>query len=143
MDEDGWRAGNVGRLLNRAVARFEARVLALLAQDGFAVRPVHLAVTRNLDFTGTRATDLAQRAAMTKQGMGQLIDQCEADGLVFRDADPLDGRAKIVRFTPHGRAFMASFRLAVGQAEAELRAELGPERAAMLLATLAEYCAAG
>jgi hypothetical protein len=74
---------------------------------------------------GSRLTDLAARAGMTKQAMGDLVMQCEAWGLVVREPDPHDARARQVRFTPTGLAWLQAFRDAVAQAEAEFRAEVG------------------
>ena len=132
--EEGWRRHNVGRLLNEAVHRFESRVLALLAERGFGeVRLAHVGLTRNLDAGGTRATELAQRASMTKQAMGELIEQCAALGLVQREADPADRRAKVVRFTMHGLHFLEEFRRAVASAQHEMGERLGQERLQALL----------
>ncbi|MFM7005174.1 MAG: MarR family transcriptional regulator, partial [Limnohabitans sp.] len=55
-----------------------------------------LSITRHLEVGGTRLTDLAQRAGMTKQAMGTLVDQCEAWGMVRRENDPTDARARRV-----------------------------------------------
>jgi DNA-binding MarR family transcriptional regulator len=135
-----WRASNIGRLLNQAVHRFESRVLVLLAEHGFSeVRLVHLNVTRNLDIDGTRATELAARANMTKQAMGELIDQCVALGMVRREPDPADGRAKILRFTDWGLDFLGHFRHAVATAQAEMGERLGPDRLQGLLDALWDY----
>src|SRR5215475_1015048 len=121
-----WRHANIGRLLNNAVRRFEARVLELMSDCGHAgTRIAHVNLTRNLDVEGTRLTELAQRAAMSKQAMGELVDQCAALGLVTRAADPSDRRARIVTFTAAGLEWLDAFRAAVDIAEAEMRAELG------------------
>jgi hypothetical protein len=37
---------------------------------------------------------------MSKQAMGDLVDQCEAWGLVAREPTRIDARARLVRFTP-------------------------------------------
>ena len=141
---DGWRRDNVGRLLNEAVHRFESRVLALLAEQGFPeVRLAHVGVTRNLDLGGTRTTELARRASMTKQAMGELVEQCVALGLVRREPDPADGRAKVVRFTEHGRGFLDGFGKAVAAAQAEMGDGLGEARLAALLDTLRDYARQG
>jgi DNA-binding MarR family transcriptional regulator len=135
-----WRHANVGRLLNNAVRRFEARVLELMSASGHAeTRITHVNVTRNLDVDGTRLTDLARRASMSKQAMSELVDQCTALGLVDRVTDPGDRRARIVKFTPAGRIWLNAFRDAVDVAEREMRAQLG--RAAMdtILKGLAAY----
>ncbi len=146
-----WRQSHLGRLLGHASRRFDERVLALMAHDidvplalsNLAARAqvgaAHIHITRHLALEGSRLTDLAQQAGMTKQAMGDLVTQCEAWGLVVREPDPLDGRARRVRFTPAGLAWLEAFRKAVAQAEEEVRAELGPEVAAVLQVALEAY----
>ncbi|QPF90686.1 MarR family winged helix-turn-helix transcriptional regulator [Bradyrhizobium commune] len=135
-----WRHANVGRLLNNAVRRFEARVLELMSASGHAeTRIAHVSLTRNLDVEGTRLTELARRASMSKQAMGELIDQCTELGLVERVADPTDRRARIVRFTRAGLVWLDVFRDAVDVAEREMRAELGKVTMAAILKGLAAY----
>lgn len=121
-----WRHANIGRLLNNAVRRFEARVLELMSERGHdETRIAHVNLTRNLDIDGTRLTELARRASMSKQAMGELVDQCTALGLVERAVDPRDRRARIVTFTAAGIEWLAAFRTAVDLAEQEMRSQLG------------------
>ena len=135
-----WRHANIGRLLNNAVRRFEARVLELMSASGHAeTRIAHVNLTRNLDVEGTRLTELARRASMSKQAMGELVDQCVELGLVGRVADPSDGRARIVMFTPAGLTWLDAFRDAVDVAEHEMRAELGKTTMDAILKGLAVY----
>ena len=117
--------------------RFDARVLYLmahnvevpLAMSNLAARDqigaAHIHITRHLALGGSRLTELAARAGMTKQAMGDLVAQCEAWGLVMRAPDPHDARARQVRFTPTGLAWLQAFRDAVAQAETEFRTEVG------------------
>ena len=149
--DDGWRQTHLGRLLGHAMRRFDARVLQLMARDvevplalsNLAAREqvsaAHVHITRHLPLAGDRLTDLAQRAGMTKQAMANLVDQCAAWGLVTREPDPLDARARIVRFTPTGLAWLAAFRAAVAQAEAEFRAEVGEDVATVVALGLEAY----
>ena len=84
---DRWRHDNVGRLLNNAVSRFESRVLELMSHSGHPqARISHISLTRNLDLKGTRVSELARRAGMTKQAMGELVSQCAALKLVVMSA---------------------------------------------------------
>ncbi|HEY3537339.1 MAG TPA: MarR family transcriptional regulator [Trinickia sp.] len=123
-----WRQGNIGRLLNIAVQRFERRVLQLMGEAGYdGLSLSHMAVTRNLDVRGTRATEIAKRAGITKQFVGELIGQLEDVGLLERIPDPDDGRARITRFTPAGFAWLEAFGIAVKHAEQEMKKELGAE----------------
>ena len=138
--EDRWRYDNVGRLLNNAVSRFESRVLELMSQSGHPqARISHISLTRNLDLKGTRVSELARRAGMTKQAMGELVGQCAALKLVIANTDPSDKRARIVQFTPEGRRWLEAFRHAVDQAEREMRDEVGAVGMDVLRGALALY----
>ena len=121
-----WRQQNVGRLLNNAVKHFESRILDHMEKAGHGGLSLsHIAITRNLDLEGTRATELARRAGITKQSAGELIGQLEQQGLIERRPDPADKRAKVVVFTPAGLAWLCAFRHALQTAEAEMAARLG------------------
>jgi DNA-binding MarR family transcriptional regulator len=135
--DDRWRDAHLGRLLGHASRRFDERVLHWMAHEvdvplalsNLAARgqvgAAHIHITRHLSLHGSRLTDLAERAGMSKQAMGDLVSQCEAWGLVVREPDPADARARRVRFTPAGLAWLEAFRQAVARTEAEFRAEVG------------------
>jgi DNA-binding MarR family transcriptional regulator len=149
-----WRQTHLGRLLGHALRRFDARVLQLMAHNvevplalsNLAARDqvsaAHVHITRHLSLRGDRLTDLAERAGMSKQSMGHLVDQCAAWGLVMRTADPHDTRARRICFTATGLAWLQAFREAVAQAEAEFRAEVGPDVATVVALGLEAYAAA-
>lgn len=149
--DDGWRLTHLGRLLGHAMRRFDERVLYLMAHNvevplalaNLAARAqvtaAHIHITRHLALDGSRLTDLAASAGMSKQAMGDLVGQCEAWGLVTREADPRDARARLVRFTPTGLAWLQAFRDAVEQAEAEFRTEVGKDVATVVAIGLEAY----
>jgi hypothetical protein len=58
---------------------------------------------------------------------------------VARESDPRDARARIVQFTPTGLLWLAAFHQAVQQAEAEFRAEVGADVAAVVSIGLEAY----
>lgn len=135
-----WRRNNIGRLLNMAVNRFEKRVLELMAEAGYGEFTLsQMSITRNLDVGGTRATEIAKRADITKQSAGELIGQLEEIGLIERTADPLDKRARIVHFTTAGLAWLKCFEIAIKQAEGEMRKELGASSFKLLKHGLAQF----
>jgi DNA-binding MarR family transcriptional regulator len=137
---DGWRHANVGRLLNNAVWRFESRVLEFMSRSGHPeARISHISLTRNLDREGTRVSELARRAGMTKQAMGELVSQCGALKLVVTSVDPSDKRARVVRFTPEGLRWLEAFRRAVDRAESEMRDKVGALSMDVLRGALALY----
>ena len=138
--DDRWRQTHLGRLLGHAMRRFDERVLYLMAGNegvplalaNLAARDqisaAHVHITRHLALEGSRLTDLAQAAGMSKQAMGDLVDQCTAWGLVQREPDPLDARARRVVFTSVGLAWLQAFKDAVAQAEAERVLHKGIDR---------------
>ena len=145
------RQVHLGRLLGHAMRRFDERVLHLMAHNvdvplalsNLAARSqvsaAHIHITRHLAIEGARLTDLAHSAGMSKQAMGDLVDQCEAWGLVGREKDSRDARARRVRFTADGLAWLQAFKEAVAQAEAEFRADVGDEIAAVVAIGLEAY----
>jgi len=76
---------------------------------------------------------------MSKQAMAQLVDQCEAWDLVFKDPDVVDKRAKKIQFTALGISWLRAFELAVLQAEQEFKLEVGLEVATVISLGLEVY----
>lgn len=98
---------NIGLLFQYLSRDFERRARTTLVARGHTrLQPSHQVVFASLGREGTRLTDLANRAGMTKQAMGQIVDDLERLGYIERTPDPADGRAKIVRFTPTGLDFV-------------------------------------
>ena len=153
-DEENWRLTHLGRLLGHALRRFDERVLSLMARDievplalsnlaaKGQVGAAHMHITRHLAVGGSRLTELALSAGMSKQAMGDLVNQCEAWGLVRREADPLDQRARRVMFTETGLLWLQAFRSAVHQAEDEFRLAVGKDVATVVALGLEAYAGA-
>ncbi len=98
-----YRKNNIGQSLMEVARDFQKSALIqfdTLGHSGLHVS--HQVVLAHLSLEGTRLTELAERASMTKQAMGQLLDEVERLGYVERTPDPSDGRAKIIKFTPSG-----------------------------------------
>ena len=151
VQDDRWRQTHLGRLLGHAMRRFDERVLHLMAgNEGVPlalanlasrdqISAAHVHITRHLALGGSRLTDLARAAGMSKQAMGDLVDQCTAWGLVHREPDPLDARARRVVFTPVGLAWLQAFQDAVAQAETEFREGVGKDVATVVALGLEAY----
>ena len=142
---------HLGRLLGDALRRFDARVLALMAHDldvplalsNLAARSqvtaAHIHITRHLKRDGARLSELAESAGMSKQAMGDLVDQCEAWGLVTREPDERDRRARLIRFTVTGLAWLQAFEQAVSQAQGEFENQVGAQVATVVRIGLEVY----
>lgn len=55
-----------------------------------------------------RSTDIAEAFGFAPRTVTEAIDGLEREGLVRRDADPLDRRAKRISLTPAGHAAIAA-----------------------------------
>lgn len=102
------------------------------------IRPAHGNVMGNLSTAGNRATELAAAARLTKQTMQYLVEDLEALGYVERVPDPDDARARLIRFTPKGRAARRAAAAAFRAIEGEWEAALGRQKMETLRGLLAE-----
>lgn len=137
-----WRSGNVGRVFALASRRFARDALNHVHQRNYyEVTEAMLALFRNLDLEGTRLTEIAARAHMTKQSMRELVNRAEAQSFVERCCDPVDRRAKIIAFTPTGLAMLEEMRIGLTEAEANAGALVGKVFLAETRHRLSDYAA--
>ena len=133
IDHETSRPPLMIRLLNVAFDDFcddlERRVADTPYND---IRVTHGCVFGNIDPEGTRLTDLAARARMTKQSVGEVTSDLEQRGYVERVPDPSDGRAKIIRLTERGRAAQTLGVGLIDEIEQEWAERFGAERVAAL-----------
>lgn len=87
---------------------------------------------------GMRVTDLAHRAGVTKQAIGQLVDTLEELGLVHSAPSSSDRRVRWVTRTPAGDALVGRSLAVIAEAEDRLRREVGARRYDAMLATMRE-----
>ena len=135
---------HIGVLLERARRRLFVKVLARFREQGFPdVREGHGSVFAFLPQRGARLTDLANRARITKQSMGELVRELEDLGYVERRVDPTDGRARIITFTERGRRANDIGVAEILATEAEWAEEVGAKRVEALRETLERLTLAG
>lgn len=117
----------------------ETRVFATLAEAGYDdITPARARVFQRLAEGGSRLTDLAEQAQITKQSAGFLVDQLERAGYVERVPDPADARARLVRVAERGVRASVLAAQAVADVEAEWTAHLGARRTAQLRGILTD-----
>jgi DNA-binding MarR family transcriptional regulator len=130
---------NVGLLLFVPYRAMEARVFEQLAAAGFDdVTPAQARVFQRIAPGGSRLTDLAAQAGITKQSAGFLVDQLERAGYVERVPDPADRRARLVKIAERGARCVECSRGIVAQVEAEWTDHLGARRMAQLRSALTD-----
>jgi len=127
---------NLGLLLFIPYRAMEKAVLDAMAAAGYDITLAQARVFQRIDQDGSRITDLAEAAVLTKQTVGFLVDQLERAGYVERTPDPRDGRARLVRVAPRGAAAVKASMNVVTEVEARWTAHLGEARTAQLRKTL-------
>jgi DNA-binding MarR family transcriptional regulator len=76
---------------------------------------------------GSRLTDLAATAGLTKQAVGEAVTELERLCYVTRVPDPQDGRAKIIKLTDRGLDAVIKGRRIFAEIEREWAEQIGPE----------------
>ncbi len=124
---------NLGLLCFIAYRAMETRIIDALATAGYDDLTVAQGrVFARIGPDGTRVTDLAEQARITKQTATFLVEQLERAGYVERVPDPTDARARLVRIAPRGRKAVAIARRAEAEVEAEWTRHLGRQSATQL-----------
>ena len=98
------RRPNTVAMLGQAYSLLGFQIVDGVVGAGYPQKPKHSAVFAQIDPQGSRLTDLARRANITPQAMGELVDELEELGYVTRQPDPTDRRAKLIVLTDRGRA---------------------------------------
>ena len=106
------------------------------------IRPTHGCVFRFVQDEGLRLTDIAERAKLTKQSVGEIVDDLVERGYAKRIPDPDDRRAKLICLTERGEAAQAHGRKLFAKVEKRWAARYGAERIAALRELLEEIAAA-
>lgn len=140
MDLEAAKRASTLQLLIRCARLVDERARSRIVDDAGRVlaRQATMALVPHIAFEGTRVVDLAEKLGITKQAVSRRVAELEELGVVALEADPLDGRAKRVCFTPRGLEAIAHGLGVLGQVERELAADLGTERMAELRCLLAD-----
>jgi DNA-binding MarR family transcriptional regulator len=113
-----------------------------LGEEGFeGIRYRHGSVFRFIDPEGSRLTALAERSGLTKQALGEVVEELERLGYVERTADPKDRRAKIIRLTDRGVEGQLAAARILGDVERRWARHLGHQRIDTLRQTLEQIIA--
>jgi DNA-binding MarR family transcriptional regulator len=106
------------------------------------IRPTHGCVFRFVQGEGLRLTEIAERAKLTKQSVGEIVDDLVQRGYAKRIPDPDDRRAKLICLTERGEAAQAHGRKLFAKVEKRWAQRYGAERIAALRELLEEIAAA-
>jgi DNA-binding MarR family transcriptional regulator len=92
------------------------------------LRMSHVRVLAGVPADGINVTDLAGRAGMSKQGVGQFVAYLVDSGHLQTRPHPDDGRVRLVFRTAEGDRFMAGVYAALAGVEDRFAAEVGERR---------------
>jgi len=130
-------------LLDIASEALFAEFRAELEQSEFGdIRPTHGCVFRFVQGEGLRLTDIAERAKLTKQSVGEIVDDLVERGYAQRIPDPDERRAKLICLTERGETAQAHGRKLFAKVEQRWAERYGAERIAALRDLLEEIAAA-
>jgi DNA-binding MarR family transcriptional regulator len=129
-------------LLDLASEGLFAEFRAELEQSEFGdIRPTHGCVFRFVQGQGLRLTEIAERAKLTKQSVGEIVDDLVDRGYAQRIPDPDDRRAKLICLTERGETAQAHGRKLFAKVEQRWAERYGAERIAALRELLEEIAA--
>jgi DNA-binding MarR family transcriptional regulator len=106
-----------------------------------SIRQGHGCVFRFIHEGGSRLTDLAESSGLSKQAVGEVVDDLEKLGYVERAQDPQDGRAKVIRLTEQGADAHGTALAIFADIERDFAERYGAERVAMMRELLEEIAA--
>jgi DNA-binding MarR family transcriptional regulator len=133
------RRTNLGVLLFIPYRYTEDRIFQALQDAGFDDWTLaQCRVFQRVAPDGSRLTDLADQAQMSKQGAGVMVDQLERLGYVRRVPDPTDGRARLIVIEERGRRAVEVARTTLDDILAEWEAHLGARKFTQLQQILDE-----
>ncbi|MFV1983874.1 MAG: MarR family winged helix-turn-helix transcriptional regulator [Thiohalomonadales bacterium] len=131
------RVANLRQRLLRASRIINIEIVNGLHKHGFTeLTSSHTALLSNLDLKGSRLTDIAQRAGMTKQAMGRLADELINLNYIKRSRSQADRRAVKLTFTSTGRKLMNLSFTVMKDIEIRCAQQLGEKRFNTLLSSL-------
>ena len=126
-----------GSLLRDPTLAMTELVNERLGERGFPdFRPAHGTIGQHIADRGSRITELAQLAQVSKPTVVYLVNDLERLGYVERIPDPADGRAKLVCLTERGTRAQQTAREIIAEIEQDWGDLLGTDDFAALRALL-------
>ncbi len=114
--------------LERLSRRTDEDMGRLLPKDMEGFRGSHGRILDLIDDDGTRPSEIADGAWITKQAISKRVGELEDLGLVKTRPDPADGRAVLVRRTARGNRVRTSALTTIEHMEREWSERVGAER---------------
>lgn len=115
-------------LVDRANRALQHDMVRQARSAGFVeAKHSHNAVFGTLPSGGARTSDLAARAGVTRQSMGEIVRELVDLGLLEMGPDPHDRRAKLVTYTEVGLEQVRRGKAHIVDVDERMVAELGED----------------
>lgn len=122
------RQTNIGRLVDDIHFSFDMLALEYLRASGFAmIKSADAHVMRTMRVEGSRITDMAKQAGISKQAMSKLVAVFVSNGFLAWSGDPNDKRNRIVSVTQTGRELLTCGIAALRRAEKDIADIIGAD----------------
>jgi len=120
------RQTNLGRLIDDLHFFFESQALGYLREENYPmIKSADAHVMRTMRLEGSRITDMARQAGISKQAMSKLVQGFVEHGFLAWLNDPKDRRNRIVSVTDEGRDLLSSGLRALRAAEKDIAEIIG------------------
>lgn len=127
----------LGFLLVDAARLYRGRIDRAFDQAGLGLTSGEARALAHINLhRGLRQAALAEKMSVEPMTLVGFLDRLEALGLVTREADPTDRRAKIVTLTDAARPYLDGIEIAAGQAREEATSGFTEEERTQLRAFL-------
>jgi DNA-binding MarR family transcriptional regulator len=108
----------IGQILVRLLHQLRTETFREGTSKGSNLRFPHVQVIANLvGVDAIRLTDLANRATLSMAACSELVNELESFGYIERQADPTDGRAKLIVPTELGRRMLSESQKSIRRLE--------------------------
>ncbi len=119
---------NLGVLMFVSYRALEQRAYQAAAAVGGTMTVAQSRLAARIGPHGTRLTDLAAQAQVTKQTAAHLVNELQRAGYIERVTDPEDGRARLIRLTAAAEPLISAADAAVADELAAWCEHLGAAR---------------
>ena len=120
------RQTNLGRLIEDLHFYFDNKALQYLHEAGFSdIKSADAHVMRTMRLEGSRVTDMAQQAGISKQAMSKLVSSFISRGYLSWVIDENDKRNRFACVTEAGQSLLASGISALQRAEQDVADVVG------------------
>ncbi len=125
-DFEHLRQTNLGRLIEDVHFFFDIQAMMYLRQSNYPmIKSADAHVMRTMRLEGTRITDMAKQAGISKQAMSKLVAGFIEHGFLVWSNDPIDKRNRIVSVTDEGRELLVCGIAALSRAEKDISDVVG------------------